>query len=187
MRVDGRTDGSTESVVLLADDGTPIGTAPKHTVHGHDTPLHLAFSCHVRDTTGLVLVTRRALHKRAFPGVWSNAFCGHPLPGEPIESAVHRRAQAELGARLTGVRVALPEFRYRAVDAGGIVEHELCPVYTAVIDEAHGDSAVAPDPSEVADYRWVTPSSLETAVEAAPWAFSPWLVLQLAALSAVPQ
>ena len=31
---------------------------------------------------------------------------------------------------------------------------------------------------EVAEYRWVDQRSLATAVAAAPWAFSPWLVLQ---------
>ena len=47
-----------ETVVLVADDGTPVGTAPKATVHSTETPLHLAFSCHVFDDRGRVLVTR---------------------------------------------------------------------------------------------------------------------------------
>ena len=39
------TDG--DHVVLLDDDGNPVGTAPKSSVHGTETALHLAFSCHV--------------------------------------------------------------------------------------------------------------------------------------------
>ena len=123
-----------ELVVLLADDGTPIGTADKATVHGPDTPLHLAFSCHIFDPSGRVLVTRRAISKLTWPGVWTNSFCGHPGPGESINDAVHRRAEQELGIVLDSLTLALPDFRYRAVDASGIVEHEICPVFCARID-----------------------------------------------------
>ena len=40
-----------DHVVLLDDDGQAIGTAPKSSVHGTQTALHLAFSCHVRQCT----------------------------------------------------------------------------------------------------------------------------------------
>ncbi|WP_394248024.1 isopentenyl-diphosphate Delta-isomerase [Arthrobacter pityocampae] len=172
--VDGGTGQDAELVVLLAEDGTPLGTHEKATVHTLDTPLHLAFSTHVFDADGRILVTRRALGKKAWPGVWTNSFCGHPAPGEDFEDAVHRRAAQELGFTVTDVRAALPDFRYRAVDASGIVENEICPVYTAV-----ADSAVVPLPEEVMDYQWVDAAALVHAVTATPWAFSPWLTLQL--------
>ncbi|GAA2750935.1 isopentenyl-diphosphate Delta-isomerase [Amnibacterium kyonggiense] len=169
-----------EQVVLLDEDGTPIGTADKATVHGPDTPLHLAFSCHVRDAAGRLLVTRRALAKRTWPGVWTNSFCGHPAPGEDLAEAVARRASDELGITVSDLRLALPDFRYRAVDAAGVVENEICPVYTAVtLDE------VQVDPDEVAEHRWIDADDLEVAVSRAPWAFSPWLGLQLVELAAV--
>ena len=163
-----------EVVVLLAEDGTPLGTREKATVHTSDTPLHLAFSTHVFDDAGRILVTRRALTKKAWPGVWTNSFCGHPAPGESFEDAVKRRAGHELGFTITDITPALPDFRYRAVDASGIVENEICPVYTAV-----ADSAVKPLPEEVMDFRWVDAVELVRAVTATPWAFSPWLTLQL--------
>lgn len=164
---------ATEYVVLLAEDGQEIGTAPKASVHGTETALHLAFSCHVYNSRGETLVTRRALDKQTWPGVWSNSFCGHPRPAEPVSDAVHRRAAEELGLELHDVRLALPLFRYRAVDASGIVEYEICPVYTALVD-----AEPRLNPREVADAQWVDPADLAVSLRATPWAFSPWLVLQ---------
>jgi len=163
----------TDHVVLLDDDGREIGTAPKSSVHGIDTALHLAFSCHVLNDEGQVLVTRRALGKTTWPGVWTNSFCGHPRPAEPVIAAVRRRAEYEIGITLTEIELALPLFRYRATDANGIVEHELCPVYTA---RTHTEPVL--NPLEVVDARWVDPADLAASLEATPWAFSPWLVLQ---------
>ena len=162
-----------EQVVLLDDDGTPIGHAAKATVHTERTPLHLAFSCHVFDLAGRVLVTRRALTKTTWPGVWTNSFCGHPAPGEDLAAAVERRALHELGFRLTDIEPLLPTFRYRAVDASQIVENEVCPVF-----RARAVSAPEPNPAEVLEVAWLAPDRLVAAVTAAPFAFSPWLVLQ---------
>ncbi|MCS5728966.1 isopentenyl-diphosphate Delta-isomerase [Herbiconiux moechotypicola] len=168
-----------EQVILLSDAGEPIGTADKSTVHTDDTPLHLAFSCHVFDDGGRVLVTRRALTKATWPGVWTNSFCGHPAPGEALEDAVRRRAAKELGLEVTGLQLALPDFRYLAIDASGIVENEICPVYTA-----RAAGGIDPDPSEVAEWRWADTAELTLAVSLTPWAFSPWLALQLPQLHA---
>lgn len=165
-----------ELVVLLDEQGTAIGTAEKASIHDEETPLHLAFSCHVSDRAGRVLVTRRALGKKTWPGVWTNSFCGHPGPGEDMREAIRRRARQELGLELREITVALPEFRYRAVDASGVVENEICPVYTAVAD---ADPVPAAD--EVAEWAWVDPAELRAAVAATPFAFSPWLGWQLAA------
>ena len=164
-----------ELVVLVDDTGAAIGTADKFRVHTNHTPLHRAFSCHVFSTDGRVLVTRRALDKLTWPGVWTNSFCGHPGPDEQLDAAIRRRARRELGLELGALEAVLPQFRYRAVDASGIVENELCPVYRTTID-------VDPDPTadEVAESAWIDPRKLREAVEAAPFAFSPWLVLQLA-------
>jgi len=165
-----------EFVVLVDDDGNEIGTAPKAEVHSAETPLHRAFSCHVFDGAGRVLVTRRALTKRAWPGVWTNAFCGHPAPGEGDLDAIDRRARQELGLEVRDVRVVDPGFRYRATDSAGIVENELCPVYRAT-----AASDIEPDPREVDEWRWMDPADLASIVRLAPHLVSPWLVGQAAA------
>ena len=167
-----------EQVVLLDNDGEVVGSADKATVHTAQTPLHLAFSCHVFDSAGQLLVTRRALTKTTWPGVWTNSFCGHPVPGESMEEAIARRASAELGITVRDVKLVLPDFRYRAIDASGIVENEICPVFRAVSTDA-----VHANPDEVSEWEWVDPTSLTAAASAAPYAFSPWLVWQLQQLT----
>lgn len=152
-----------------------MGSAPKATVHTADTPLHLGFSCYLFDAAGRLLLTRRALTKRTWPGVWTNSFCGHPGLDEELADAVRRRAREELGAELTEIRPLLPDFRYRAVDASGVVENEICPVFTAVLT-----SELDPVDTEVSEFRWADARSLQRAVTDAPFAFSPWMVEQLA-------
>jgi isopentenyl-diphosphate delta-isomerase len=167
----------TDDVVVLLDEGAhPIGTAPRADVHGPQTPLHLAFSCYLFDPAGRVLMTRRAVGKKTWPGVWTNSFCGHPRPGESQEEAVRRHADHELGTDLRVVRCVLPEFRYRAVDASGIEENEVCPVFVATCADDAG--RITANPDEVAESRWITPEELRSAVAAAPWALSPWLLEQ---------
>ncbi len=166
-------------VVLVDDDGTPQGTAPRAEVHGSDTPLHLAFSCHVLDGQGRLLMTRRALSKRTWPGVWTNSYCGHPRPGEDLEAALHRYADHELGITVRDLRPVLPDFRYRAIDDAGVVENELCPVYVARTDDEP-----RPRADEVAQHVWADPRDVLTAVAAAPWSLSPWFVEQVRALPA---
>ena len=161
-------------VVLLDAQGQPCGTADRSTVHSTQTPLHLAFSCYVIDATGRVLVTRRALTKRTWPGVWTNACCGHPLPGERFEDAIARRLAQELGARAAAIAPVLPDFRCEAVDASGIRENEVCPVFVATLE-----GGLTPDPDEVMEHRWVDPGALAEVAARSPWLLSPWSVEQI--------
>lgn len=102
-----------EHIVLLDEHYIPTGSAPKLASHHANTPLHLAFSCYVFNDAGDLLVTRRALTKKVWPGVWSNSFCGHPAPGETVEDAICRRALDELGIKeLHDLTCVAPEYRY---------------------------------------------------------------------------
>ncbi len=172
---------SQDLVVLLDPQGQPCGTADRATVHSTQTPLHLAFSCYVVAADGSVLMTRRALTKRTWPGVWTNACCGHPQPGESFEDAIERRLAQELGARVTAIAPLLPDFRYEAVDASGIRENEVCPVFVATLA-----GGLDPDPAEVMEHRWVDPVALGSVAAQAPWLLSPWSVEQITQMD-VPQ
>src|SRR3954453_8548283 len=167
--------GIIERVVLLDESGGATGTAAKAEVHHDATPLHLAFSCYVFDGRGDLLLTRRARGKVTFPGVWTNTFCGHPAPGEPIDVAVHRRARQELRLDLDALRVVLPAFRYHA-EQGGIVENEMCPVFVARTAGAPRD----PDPGEVDEVRAGAWAPFRDDVLAGLWpGISPWCADQV--------
>lgn len=172
--------GPADEVVLLDDLGRPCGTAPRAEVHTRSTPFHLAFSCHAVDVHGRVLLARRALAKRTWPGVWSNACCGHPRLGETLREAIVRRLDEELGATVLALDLALPDFAYRAEMADGTVEHELCPVVVAVVD-----GALDPDPAEVDSTAWVPWDDLRRRASERPETLSPWSVRQVDALAAL--
>lgn len=69
-----------DAVVLLSEQGRPIGTAPRLRVHTADTPLHLAFSCYLFDADGRLLLTRRALAKKTWPGCGPTRAAGIRCP-----------------------------------------------------------------------------------------------------------
>lgn len=167
-----------EQVVLVDEDGTPIGVADKATVHGANTPRHLAFSCYGFDRDGRLLVTRRADDKATFPSVWTNTACGHPAPGEDPADAAARRLRYELGLQPTELRMVLPDFSYRASD-GAVEENELCPVLVCRLD---GDPE--PRPGEVGEWAWWSWDRFLAAAADPDSGLSPWARLQAPLLNA---
>ena len=138
-----------EMVVLVDEKDKPIGKMDKYEVHSKDTPLHRGFSMFVFDDDGKLLVQRRAMGKKTWPGTWSNSCCGHPMPGEAYEEAVKRRVKYELGIELLDLK-KVSDYRYK-FERGGVVENEICPVYMGKVD-----GVVRPNPEEVMEVAWLT-------------------------------
>ncbi len=171
--------GNPELVVLLDSDGGAAGTLDKSLVHHGDTPLHLAFSCYVFDTDNRLLLSQRALSKSTFPGLWTNSVCGHPGPDESVTAAAMRRCLDELGLQITDPRLILPTFQYRA-EMNGLIENEMCPVLMAVVERG---TALAPDPTEVEDTRWLPWAEVVRDAQSGALALSPWCLMQIDLLS----
>ena len=174
-----------EYVVLLDESGTAIGREPKATVHHADTPLHLAFSIFLFDYEGRSLFQQRALHKPTWPGIWSNACCGHPAPGESLTDAAHRRLGEELGiTQSLNLHLMLPKFRYRA-QWGAIWENEICPVFIGFYD-----GAVQSNSQEVAATTWLDWDVFTLCRGEGPSVFSddfsPWCRWEATALLQLP-
>ncbi len=131
-----------DHVVTVDDQGRRTGTFERAAVHTTETPLHLAFSCYVLDDAGRLLLTRRALAKRTWPGVWTNSFCGHPRWTESTEESIVRHARHELGLEIADLEVAVPDRFYRAVDEAGVGIFTVGPTAWALVIEERGDGFV---------------------------------------------
>ena len=141
---------------LVDTDGTTIGVAEKLSAHRAPGQLHRAFSVFLFDDNGRMLLQRRALSKYHWPGVWSNACCGHPYPDEPPNVAATRRVVEELGIEPSNLRSA-GTVTYRHVDeVSGLVEHEYNHLFVGRVT-----AELAPNPDEVDDTAFVDAAELE--------------------------
>ena len=85
-----------EQVILVDMDDREIGRAGKLEAH-RQGQLHRAVSICIVDGEGRMLLQRRAAVKYHSPGLWANACCSHPRPGEATLAAALRRLPEELG------------------------------------------------------------------------------------------
>ena len=185
-----------ELVVLVDEQNNVLGTKPKDEVHTADTPLHQGFSLFLFNSKHELLVTKRAVTKKTFPGVWTNTVCGHPAPGESAVDAAKRRLRDELGIELSqkrlnpesfqgltlhGVIKEVAPYRYRFTDANGIVENEICPILVA-----HSDADPHPSVQEVDDWKWVKWKKFLEDIKKNPHIYSPWSIGESSILQALP-
>lgn len=131
---------------------------------------HLAISIFL--TSGdRILIQKRAAGKYHTPNLWANTVCTHPHWQEDTATAAHRRLMEELGIQNVSLDF-IKQLEYRADVGGGLIEHEMVDVFTAEIPMDH---PMAPNPSEVAQTRWITRAELVKQIAKTPANFTPWL------------
>ncbi len=129
--------------------------------------LHRAISVSVVDPRGRLLLQRRARTKYHSGGLWTNACCTHPRPGETTDEAAHRRLAEELGVDCSLTWVLCTQ--YRAPVGGGLIENEVVHIY-------HGlyVGEVRPDPREVEAFDWISREALVSNIEQRPDDYTYW-------------
>jgi len=161
-----------EELILVDENDRAIGTLSKGACHDGDGVLHRAFSVFLFDAMGRLLIQQRAGEKRLWPLYWANSCCSHPRAGEEMDEATVRRTREELG--VTAEVEFVYKFRYQAnyLDLGA--EHELCWVY---IGRTREDD-VRPNPSEIADGRFLAPEAVDALVADEAADITPWFRME---------
>jgi len=160
-------------VILVNNRDEWMGTAEKHSVHISGA-LHRALSIFLVNENGEMLLQQRALGKYHSAGLWTNACCSHPAPGEPTLSAAHRRLKEELGIETKLVPVK--DLLYQARVSDDLIEHEYDHIFTGKFS-----GTVSPDPEEVAATKWISHADLEAWMKREPNAFTAWFPILLEA------
>ena len=153
-------------VILVDREDRPLGKMEKLAAHQHGL-LHRAFSLLILDQDRMLL-QQRAASKYHCPGLWANACCSHPAPGESVAQAAARRLPEELGAPAPPL-VEWFSFYYEARLDQGLIEHELDHV---LVGFSAGPWRM--EPAEVQDLRWLSRPQLQQEMDQEPHNFAPW-------------
>jgi isopentenyl-diphosphate delta-isomerase len=164
-----------EQIIVVDEDDNVIGEEDKEKCHDGDGILHRAFLSMVFNRSGELLLTRRSMVKRLWPGYWDGTVASHTLKGEDYEQASRRRLKQEIGLVADNVQY-LFKFRYNVRYKNIGSENEICAV-TVVRDV--DDNRIAPDRKEISDVRAVAIQDLRNEVRAHESDFTPWLILAM--------
>ena len=156
----------TNEVVLVNEMDEVVGTMEKLRVH-QEGLLHRAFSVFLFNREGKMLLHRRAEDKYHSGGLWTNACCSHPGPGDDILQAAMNRLKEEMGIQCEIKK--LFEFTYKAEVGNNLTEYEYDHVFVGVYNDAP-----QPDPAEVSEWQWMHLESVKEEMQKHPEHFTAW-------------
>ncbi|WP_292008284.1 isopentenyl-diphosphate Delta-isomerase [Chryseobacterium sp.] len=160
-----------ELVVLVNPQDEVLGLMEKQQAHINGL-LHRAFSVFLFNSSGEMLLQKRAAKKYHSPYQWTNAVCSHPRDNETYLEAANRRLKEELG-----IFTELSEkfhFIYKADVGNGLWEHELDHVFTGFFE---GDFHLNKD--EVEEVRYISMKDLDKEISEHPENFTEWFKIIL--------
>lgn len=161
-----------EEVILVDSEDRELGTCEKLKAH-QEGLLHRAFSIFIFNSKDEMLLHQRAHEKYHSGGLWTNACCSHPRPGESLPCATERRLLEEVG--FTCPVKPFGTLLYRAEVDQELIEHEFDHLFIGTYD---GPIDCA-NPREVAALRWIAISELLEEMAKSPEQFTAWFRLAL--------
>lgn len=155
-----------EEVILVNGQDEPVGRMEKMAAH-YEAALHRAFSVFLFNEKGEMLLQQRAKQKYHSGGLWTNACCSHPRPGEETKAAAKRRLFEEMGIQTPLQKIF--DFTYKASFDNGLTEHEYDHVFTG-----NYGGEVKPNKDEVQDYCFKKMEEIKASLESHPHKYTAW-------------
>ncbi len=155
-----------ETLNLVDEAGNRVGSMEKLAAHRAGA-LHEAFSIFIVNSRGDAMLQKRSRKKYHSGGLWSNACCGHPREGEPLEAAAHRRLREEMGFDCALAEIF--SFIYRKEFPNGLVEHEFDHVFLGRYEREPRLNK-----KEASDWKWSSLSRIERDLATVPGAYTYW-------------
>lgn len=153
-------------IILVDDQDVQTGVMEKLEVH-QKALLHRAFSVFIFNDKKEMLLQKRADKKYHSAGLWTNACCSHPKPGENTTSAAQIRLQEEMGFN-TQLKKAF-DFIYKAPFDNGLTEHEFDHVFVGTYD-----GNIIPNADEVSDYCYKPVEEIKNSIASHPQKYTEW-------------
>jgi len=153
-------------VILVNENDEPVGTMEKLAAH-QEGILHRAFSIFIFNSKGEMLLQKRAAKKYHSAGLWSNACCSHPYPGEEVKFAALRRLQEEMG--FTSPLEKAFDFVYKISFENGLTENEFDHVFVGTFD-----GEITANLEEIADYTYRSMAEVKQDLLDKPAKYTAW-------------
>lgn len=155
-----------EHVVLVDANDVALGEMEKMQAHRLGV-LHRAFSVFIFNENGEMLLQQRSKTKYHSGGLWTNACCGHPRPGEGVLQAATRRLGEEMGFE---TQLEFKEkFIYKTRFDNSLIEHELDHIFTGTYS-----GTVQPNPDEADSFSWTPVGNVLAKLKSNPEIFTVW-------------
>jgi isopentenyl-diphosphate delta-isomerase len=153
-------------VILVDENDNPVGVMEKLEAH-RKVLLHRAISVFIVDTKCEWILQKRALDKYHSQGLWTNACCTHPFPGESDIDSANRRLMEEMG-----IECKLGElfsFVYKKKLDNELTEYEFDHVFLGI---CNSDPLI--NATEVDDWKRVSFNELHKDIIENPHLYTYW-------------
>lgn len=165
-----------QQVILVDEQDNDLGVMDKLEAHQKGL-IHRAFSIFIFNSSGEMLLQQRALNKYHSAGLWSNACCSHPNPGEGIKEAATRRLNEEMGFETALEKIF--DFIYQASFENGLIENEFDHVFVGQYD-----GSIKTNADEVSDHIFKSMEQIRLELNNTPGIYTEWFKISFPKIEA---